>query len=164
VFYHAGGCDQCHHTGYRGRIALFEVMRVTGRVRYLIAHGAGEDLIREAAIADGMVSLGEDGVGKVKAGITSADEWLRVVTDVAHRRSLCSNCSAAVALDFKVCPHCGHRLGGCPKCLRPLQADWKYCPYCATSMAAHKKKKKFKDRKLAEPPASKIAEFKNQNR
>jgi len=163
VFYHAVGCAECHHTGYRGRTGLFEVMRVDGHVRQLIARNAGEDLLREAAISAGMISLGEDGIGKVKAGITSADELLRVVNDVSHRRSLCPNCASPVALDFTTCPHCGHRLGGCPKCARPVQPDWKFCPYCATSMVSHKKKKKSKNRQSPEPTTN-IAEFKNQNR
>lgn len=163
VFYHAVGCAECHHTGYRGRIGLFEVMRVEGKVRHLLARDGGADLIREAAIASGMVSLAEDGIGKVKAGITSADELLRVLNDLSQRRSLCPNCASPVTVDFTTCPHCGHRLGGCPKCARPQQPDWKYCPYCAAIMVSHKKKKKFKDRKASEP-TTRIAEFKNQNR
>jgi len=61
VFYHAVGCDECHRTGYRGRIALYEVMRITDQLRRLIAESAGEDLLRQAAIDVGMVPLGEDG-------------------------------------------------------------------------------------------------------
>lgn len=163
VFYHAVGCAECQQTGYRGRIGLFEVMRVEGKVRHLLARDSGADLIREAAISSGMVSLAEDGIGKVKAGITSADELLRVLNDLSQRRSLCPNCASAVTLDFTTCPQCGHRLGGCPKCARQLQPDWKYCPYCAAIMVSHKKKKKFKDRKPSEP-TTRIAEFKNQNR
>ncbi len=166
VFYHAVGCDECHHTGYRGRIALFEVMRVSDKVRRLIAQESGEDLIRDAAIEAGMVSLGADGLGKVKAGISTSDELLRVVTAVREMRSLCPGCSGPVAIDFKVCPQCGHRLsGGCAKCDRALQPDWKFCPYCAASTASHKKKKKkFKEHKTREVPASNVAEFKIETR
>src|SRR5439155_13908243 len=122
-------------------------------------------LIRDAAIEAGMVSLGEDGLGKVKSGITTADELLRVVTEVRELRTLCPHCSAAVATDFKACPQCGQRLsGGCPKCARALQADWAFCPYCATSTVSRKKKKKSKERKAPGLPPSKFAEFKNQNR
>src|SRR6267143_6952772 len=52
-FYKSVGCDQCNHTGYRGRIGLYEVMRVTDKLRRLIASRAQEDQIREAAIAGG---------------------------------------------------------------------------------------------------------------
>ena len=163
VFYHAVGCDECHRTGYKGRIAVYEVMRITDRVRRLIADSAGDDLLRQAAIDAGMVPLGEDGLAKVKAGITTADELLRVVADVRAVRAVCPGCGGAVATDFKVCPRCAHRLSsGCHKCGRGLQPDWDYCPYCAAT--AHKKKKKSKDHKMVDLPGSNVAEFKNQNR
>jgi len=163
VFYHAVGCEECHHTGYKGRIAVFEVMRVTDRLRRLIAHGPGEDLVREAAIEAGMVPLGEDGVAKVKAGITTSDELQRVLTRVRDVRVPCPACGGAVAIDFNVCPKCAHRLsGGCHKCGRGLQPEWDYCPYCAAT--THKKKKKSKEHKTLDLPGSNVAEFKNQNR
>ena len=162
AFYKAVGCDECSHTGYRGRIALYEVMRVNDRMRRLIAQRAGEDLIREAAVESGMISLGEDGLGKVKAGITTAEELLRVVTGVREMRALCPACSCAVGIDFRVCPACGHRLDlGCPKCARALQSGWNYCPYCSSN-AVSKKKKKSKEHKPAEGTPSNVAEFKNQ--
>ncbi len=163
VFYRAVGCEECNHTGYRGRIALYEVMRVTDKVRRLIAQKAGEDLIREAAVEAGMVSLGEDGLAKVKAGVTTAEELLRVVTEVREMRTLCPSCSGAVALDFNACPHCGHRLsGGCPKCGRALQPGWSFCPFCAAATAPAKSRKKLRDQRKLELPASNVAEFKNQ--
>ena len=165
VFYRAVGCEECNHTGYRGRIALYEVMRVTDKVRRLIAQKGGEDLIREAAVEAGMISLGEDGLSKVKAGITTAEELLRVVTEVREMRTLCPSCSGAVALDFNACPHCGQRLsGGCPKCGRALQPGWSFCPFCASTTAQGKSKKKLREQRTLELPASNVTEFKNQNR
>jgi type IV pilus assembly protein PilB len=134
VFYRAVGCPECNQTGYRGRTALYEVMRVSKNVRRLIAQSAGEDTIRDAAVAAGMISLGEDGLAKVKSGVTTVEELLRVVTEVREIRTLCSGCGGAVALDFNACPHCGSRLsGGCNKCGRALQAGWIFCPFCASS-------------------------------
>jgi type IV pilus assembly protein PilB len=165
VFYRAVGCEECNQTGYRGRIALYEVMRVSDKVRRLIAQRAGEDLIREAAGETGMISLGEDGLAKVKAGVTTAEELLRVVTEVREMRTLCPSCSGAVALDFNACPHCGHRLsGGCPKCGRALQPGWSFCPFCATTTSQGKTRKKLREQKTLELPASNVAEFKNPNR
>ena len=133
-FYKAVGCDQCNHTGYRGRIGIYEVMRVTDKLRRLIASRAPEDQIREAALGGGMISLGEDGLAKVKSGVTTPEELLRVVTEVREMRTLCSGCGAAVGVDFRACPHCGKRLGGgCPHCGRALQPGWSFCPYCARS-------------------------------
>ena len=54
VFFKSVGCDQCNHTGYRGRIGIYEVMRVTDKLRRLIASKATEDQIRDAAISGGM--------------------------------------------------------------------------------------------------------------
>ena len=97
VFYRSVGCEECNHTGYRGRIALYEVMRVSDKVRRLIAQKGGEDMIREAAVEAGMITLGEDGLAKVKAGVTTAEELLRVVTEVREMRTLCPKCGGAVA-------------------------------------------------------------------
>jgi type IV pilus assembly protein PilB len=165
VFYRAVGCEECNHTGYRGRMGIYEVMRVNDKVRRLIAAKAGEDVIRDAAIAGGMITLGEDALSKVKSGATSAEELFRVVTEVKEVRTLCPGCHAAVGVDFMACPHCGHRLNsGCPKCGRQLQAGWQFCPYCMTSTTAKQTKKQLRDqRKTPELPASNVAEFKNQN-
>jgi type IV pilus assembly protein PilB len=165
MFYRAVGCEECNHTGYRGRMGIYEVMRVNDKVRRLIAAKAGEDVIRDAAIASGMITLGEDALSKVKSGATSAEELFRVVTEVKEVRTLCPGCHAAVGVDFMACPHCGHRLNsGCAKCGRQLQAGWQFCPYCMTSTAAKPSKRQLREqRKMPELPSSNVAEFKNQN-
>jgi len=165
-FYKAVGCDHCNHTGYRGRIGIYEVMRVNDKVRRLIASRATEDQIRDAAIAGGMVTLGEDGLAKVKSGVTTPEELLRVVTEVREMRTLCGQCGTAVGVDFNACPNCGKRLGGgCPHCGRALQPGWNFCPYCARSTAEPKKpQKRLRERDSREGrrelPAANVAEFK----
>jgi type IV pilus assembly protein PilB len=166
VFYRAVGCEDCNHTGYRGRMGIYEVMRVNDKVRRLVAQKAGEDMVRDAAIASGMITLGEDALAKVKSGATSAEELFRVVTEVKVVRTLCPGCQAAVGVDFMACPHCGHRLNaGCAKCGRSLQAGWQFCPYCTTSASQKPTKKQLRDqRKTPELPPGNVAEFKNSNR
>ncbi|HEV8347686.1 MAG TPA: ATPase, T2SS/T4P/T4SS family [Vicinamibacterales bacterium] len=166
-FYKSVGCDQCNHTGYRGRIGLYEVMRVTDKLRRLIASRAQEDQIREAAIAGGMITLGEDGLAKVKSGVTTPEELLRVVTEVREMRTLCAGCGAAVGVDFLACPQCGKRQGsGCPHCGRALQPGWNFCPYCTKSTVETKRgaAKRLKEREAPEGrrelPAANVAEFK----
>ena len=161
-FYRAVGCDRCSHTGYRGRIALYEVMRITDKLRRLIAQRAGEDALRESALAGGMAILGEDGLAKVKTGITTPDELLRVVTEVREMRTFCGGCGGAVAMDYLVCPSCGHRLnGGCGKCGRAMQPGWSFCPFCATTTAARPSRRLRDVRRQHElPPSSKVSEFK----
>ena len=79
-----------------------------------------------------MLTLGEDALAKVKAGLTTAEELLRVVTEVKEMRTVCSGCGGTIAMDFVACPNCGKRLSGaCPGCNRALQPGWAFCPYCA---------------------------------
>jgi type IV pilus assembly protein PilB len=166
-FYKSVGCDQCNHTGYRGRIGIYEVMRVTDKLRRLITVKSTEDQLREAAVAGGMVTLGEDGLAKVKSGITTPEELLRVVTEVREMRTLCSGCGSAVGVDFNACPQCGKRVGGgCPHCGRAMQPGWNFCPYCARSAneAKPRSQKRLRDRDNREGrrelPAANVAEFK----
>jgi hypothetical protein len=160
-FYKAVGCEQCNQTGYRGRIGIYEVMKITEKLRRLISQKISADALREAALEGGMLSLGEDGLAKVKSGLTTAEELLRVVTEVRETRTLCPGCSSPVALDFLACPNCGKRLsGGCPSCGRSLQPGWHFCPYCARTTEA-KQVKKIKEREhRRELPAANVAEFK----
>jgi type IV pilus assembly protein PilB len=167
-FYKSVGCDQCNHTGYRGRIGIYEVMKVTDKVRRLISARSPIDQIREAALSGGMISLGEDGLAKVKSGITTPEELIRVVTEVREMRTLCAQCGSAVGVDFNACPACGNKLGGgCPHCGRVLQPGWNFCPYCARSAVDVKKPKRLRDREERQgregrrelPPAN-VAEFK----
>jgi general secretion pathway protein E len=84
TLFRAAGCDVCNHTGYRGRMGIHEVMTVTDALRRLISQRGSEAQLRDAALAAGMISLGEDGLRKVKAGLTSPKELLRVVTEVGR--------------------------------------------------------------------------------
>jgi len=79
VFYRGRGCDRCKGSGYKGRIGIFELMVMSDTLRDLILKGASAAEIREAAIAEGMKTLREDGILKVLEGMTTVDELLRVV-------------------------------------------------------------------------------------
>jgi type IV pilus assembly protein PilB len=72
------GCHRCRETGYRGRIGLFEVMTVTNEIRALIVERARAGQIAEVAISQGMRTLTDDGLDKVRAGHTSLAEIGRV--------------------------------------------------------------------------------------
>jgi type IV pilus assembly protein PilB len=80
IFLHrAHGCVQCAGTGYRGRVALYEVMPVQGRMRRLIE--ASTEEIFAAAVEDGMRTLRQDGIRLCLSGISSIDEVRRVTGD-----------------------------------------------------------------------------------
>ena len=74
-----GRCVRCSQTGYRGRIGLYEVMPLSDDLRRLILQKFPADELREAARAEGMRTLREDGLEKIRRGTTSVEEVLRVV-------------------------------------------------------------------------------------
>jgi len=78
TFYKPVGCDECMHTGYSGRLAIFEVMAVTEELSRMISEGVTTSDIRDQAQKDGMHLLVEDGVRKIKQGITTIEEVLSV--------------------------------------------------------------------------------------
>jgi type II secretory ATPase GspE/PulE/Tfp pilus assembly ATPase PilB-like protein/RNA polymerase subunit RPABC4/transcription elongation factor Spt4 len=137
TLYRPAGCDHCHHTGYRGRIGIYEIMSFTEEVRRLISGRAAVMILRSAARAVGMRTLAEDGVFKVKAGLTSREELRRVVTTAQDAGGRCLECGGGMEAEYVVCPTCGHpRSDECSQCRRPLKSDWKFCPYCAASIVA----------------------------
>jgi type IV pilus assembly protein PilB len=77
--FEAGGCEHCRDSGYHGRVGLFEIMTVTEEIRALILARACAADIRRTAIAQGMRTLEEDGLAKVRAGETTRDEVARVI-------------------------------------------------------------------------------------
>jgi type II secretory ATPase GspE/PulE/Tfp pilus assembly ATPase PilB-like protein len=66
--YHPKGCEDCNHSGYRGRMALHELLMGTDDVKKLIQTSAPMEQIRQQAIADGMTTLRQDGIEKIFAG------------------------------------------------------------------------------------------------
>ena len=72
------GCDACSGTGYKGRIGIFEVLPVSGPIREMVMKRATIKETKDKAIELGMRTLREDGIEKVKKGITTIDEVLRV--------------------------------------------------------------------------------------
>lgn len=78
TFFQGVGCDECRFTGYRGRIAIFEYLPVNGTIRKEIDLQTGTDKIRQAAIDGGMKTLRQNGWEKVREGVTTVSEVLRV--------------------------------------------------------------------------------------
>ncbi len=76
------GCDRCRGTGYRGRIGLFEILKPTDELHDLILKRESTRTLAQCARANGMSTLGQSGWAKVKTGLTTLDEVLRVVTVV----------------------------------------------------------------------------------
>jgi len=78
TFKQGTGCETCRHTGYRGRLGIFELLVVNDTVRSQVQDRANATQIRDSALANGMRLLREDGIAKACAGKTTLDEVLRV--------------------------------------------------------------------------------------
>ena len=76
--YEAVGCEECNNTGYRGRIAVYEIMSINREIRDLIAKNENADVIKEAALRNGMKTLRMNCARVVKNGVTTIDEMLRI--------------------------------------------------------------------------------------
>jgi type II secretion system protein E len=74
----AAGCDECRHTGYRGRTAIFEILAIDDELRTLIASRASAGELMELAVRKGARTLLQDGMLKVDAGVTTLEEVMRV--------------------------------------------------------------------------------------
>ena len=75
--YQAKGCTECRNTGYKGRLAIFEMIPMARDLRKLVFDSANEDEIRESALNNGMITLRDAGVARVLDGTTSIEEIMR---------------------------------------------------------------------------------------
>jgi type IV pilus assembly protein PilB len=71
------GCSYCNMTGYKGRVGLYEVMPISPEIRQMILQGESSDKIAVAAVEQGMKTLRDDGIEKVKKGVTTLEELMR---------------------------------------------------------------------------------------
>jgi len=76
--YEPVGCGRCNHSGYRGRVGIFSVMTMSEQIKEMAVSHASEAEIAATAREEGMLTLREDGLGKVRSGMTSLEEVLRV--------------------------------------------------------------------------------------
>jgi type II secretory ATPase GspE/PulE/Tfp pilus assembly ATPase PilB-like protein len=75
------GCEQCRYTGFRGRTAIYEIARMTEGLRRLVVQNQPASALRKVALAQGMRTIRRDGWEKVKAGLTTPDEVIRVTME-----------------------------------------------------------------------------------
>ncbi len=75
--YKGTGCQTCNNTGYKGRVGLYEVMEITDEIRELILIGASALELRKKAVDDGMITLRESGLQKIRNGVTTIEEVVR---------------------------------------------------------------------------------------
>jgi general secretion pathway protein E len=81
VHCHGSGCQDCHQTGYQGRMAIFELLVTSSQTRALIHTAASEAELKSSAMQEGMQLMRDDGLRLVQEGITSNEELLRVTQE-----------------------------------------------------------------------------------
>jgi type II secretory ATPase GspE/PulE/Tfp pilus assembly ATPase PilB-like protein len=81
TFWRGSGCSQCNNEGYKGRVGIYEVMEIGPNLAKLITGSANAGAINDQAIADGMITLLEDGFAKAIKATTTIEEILRVTKE-----------------------------------------------------------------------------------
>jgi type II secretory ATPase GspE/PulE/Tfp pilus assembly ATPase PilB-like protein len=76
-FLYGTGCKSCAYTGYLGRTGIFEILAISDPIRTMLSSQASSSQIREQALKEGMITMMNDGMRKVKEGITNPAEVLR---------------------------------------------------------------------------------------
>ena len=125
------GCSQCNSTGYKGRIGVFELFVMNADFRHFISSNYKESKLFDMARANGMHMLVEDGIEKVKNGLTTLDELIRVIGPQTKFERKCMSCGRMIDAKFLFCPYCGKfRQNFCRFCKVPLEENWLSCPFC----------------------------------
>ncbi len=131
------GCERCNNTGYLGRLGVFELFVMNDDFRHFISSSYKESELLAMARANGMRTLIEDGIEKVRQGETTLEEILRVIgPQIVHERK-CVACGRMVDAKFLFCPFCGtFRQNCCKSCKMPLEEEWVSCPFCGKEKLA----------------------------
>jgi type II secretory ATPase GspE/PulE/Tfp pilus assembly ATPase PilB-like protein len=87
-FWRGAGCEDCRQLGYQGRMGIYELLILNEAIRPLVMNRAPASTIAQRAIDEGMRTLRTDGWNKVKAGLTTIEEVLRVTQTEEHMQSL----------------------------------------------------------------------------
>jgi type II secretory ATPase GspE/PulE/Tfp pilus assembly ATPase PilB-like protein len=101
------GCSICDNSGYKGRVGIYELLILDEQIRGAIRSGHRDDEIRNLARSADMKIMQEDALEKVKAGVTSLEEVLRVVPFEYSSGTRCRTCGKTLAASFLFCPYCG---------------------------------------------------------
>jgi type IV pilus assembly protein PilB len=130
VFQKGRGCRECLETGFKGRVGIYEVLKMTAPVRAAISRKATELDIVKAASMSGYMSLLEDARSKIKDGVTTPEEVLRVIQLRDEDENTCPRCSRRLPEDG-VCPSCNDRSRAtCASCGNEVSSPWQFCPRC----------------------------------
>lgn len=105
------GCSVCDHTGYKGRVGIYELLSIDESIRAVLRGGYKPELVRTAARAAGMRRMQDDALEKIQTGVTTIEEVVRVVPMEAVTTSGCERCGYELPPAYAFCPYCGTRRG-----------------------------------------------------
>jgi type IV pilus assembly protein PilB len=100
------GCQICDNTGYKGRVGLYEILLFDEQMRSLVRSGVRDDEMRTIARSSGMRLMQEDALEKVRRGLTTLDEVMRVIPFGRNTNLRCT-CGKLMSPNFLFCPFCG---------------------------------------------------------
>lgn len=103
----ASGCEACDFTGYRGRIGIYEMLRVNDALRQATRSGDHNDQMRIVARQNGMKFMPEYALDLVRKGVTTFEEVHRVIAFEKASSEACSSCARELSPSFAFCPFCG---------------------------------------------------------
>jgi type IV pilus assembly protein PilB len=131
VFEKGRGCKDCLETGFRGRIGIYEILKMTAPVCAAINRNATEAEIVKAAAMSGYMSLFEDARSKIRDGVTTPEEILRVIQLKDGGENYCPRCSSPMSGVDGACPSCNeHTRSACIGCGSEVSPRWQFCPRC----------------------------------
>jgi len=157
------GCEACHGIGFKGRTAIYEILRMTLPVREAINHRGSEIAIRRAAAQSGMVPLLQAARDKIRQGATTPEEVVRSIQLTEEDVASCPQCGRSLSAESGRCLHCESVQSlRCLNCGQALEPEWQVCPRCSTpgvhaiSRSAHGPEWDMRQLKLAQKKAGSV--------
>ena len=147
------GCNACHGSGFRGRVGIYEFLRMTPAVRQAVNQRAPELVIRKAAEQGGMVMLLEAARHKVREGKTTPEEIMRVIQWVDEGQVPGPQCGKPVSPETRQCKYCDSKLNrACTTCGRNLDPACEICPHCSSPVLPLEQQNEGEVGPLGNPP------------
>ena len=103
------GCEACDGTGYKGRVGIYEMLAMDEAVRVAVRSGERNEEIRALARHNGMKAMHEYALDRVREGLTTLDEALRLIPFERIAAARCAACRQELSPAFVFCPYCGER-------------------------------------------------------
>ncbi len=105
------GCAICDHTGYKGRVGIYELLSIDDSIRTILRGSFQPDLVKTAARSAGMRRMQEDALDKLHEGVTTLEEIIRVIPIESMHGHECGLCGRELFPAYLFCPYCGTKRG-----------------------------------------------------